>query len=128
MQQLIHSHLFGSSAGSQQARLFLGFNIFGSIGLLAIDGALKQATLNKSKYVKLLATIIIFLPSVSFWSSAIGKDSVSFMAMSLALWASLQLNQRMRLMIFAILIMFIVRPHMAGIMIIALSFALVFRQ
>ena len=111
--------------GLSKLGCFLVFNIFGSIGLLAFDGALKQATLNKSKYIKLLATIIIFLPSVSFWSSAIGKDSVSFMAMSLALWASLQLNQRMRLMIFAILMMFIVRPHMAGMMIIALSFALV---
>jgi len=104
---------------------FLVFNIFGSIGLMAVDASLKKATENKSKYIKLLAIIIVFLPSVSFWSSAIGKDSVSFMAMGLALWASLQLNQRMKLMIFAVLIMFLVRPHMAGMMIIALSFALV---
>lgn len=105
---------------------FLFFNILGSIGLLAFDGALKQATQNKSKSLKRLATLIVFLPSVSFWSSAIGKDAISFMAMGLALWAALQLNNRIKLMIIAIVIMLMVRPHMAGMMIIALSISISF--
>lgn len=105
---------------------FLVFNIFGSIGLLAFDGALKQATQNKSKFLKGLATLIVFLPSVSFWSSAIGKDAISFMAMGLALWAALQLNKRIKLMIIAIVVMLMVRPHMAGMIIIALSISIAF--
>ncbi|MED6316136.1 MAG: hypothetical protein VYA60_02725 [Pseudomonadota bacterium] len=105
---------------------FLFFNILGTIGLLAFDGALRQATQYKSKFLKRLATLIIFLPSVSFWSSAIGKDAISFLAMGLALWAALQLNQRLLLMILAIFLMLVVRPHMAGMMIIALSVSIVF--
>ena len=105
---------------------FLFFNILGSIGLLAVDGALKHATQYKSKFLKRLATIIIFLPSVSFWSSAIGKDAISFLAMGLALWAALQLNKRVWLMVFAISLMLIVRPHMAGMMIIALAMSVMF--
>ncbi|WP_201588682.1 hypothetical protein [Psychrobacter pulmonis] len=105
---------------------FLFFNIVGSIGLLAFDGALKQATQYKSKFLKRLGTIIIFLPSVSFWSSAIGKDAISFLAMGLALWAALQLNKRLWLMVLAIVLMLIVRPHMAGMMIIALAMSVMF--
>lgn len=105
---------------------FLFFNILGSIGLLAFDGALKQATQYKSKFFKRLATIIVFLPSISFWSAAIGKDAISFMAMGLALWAALQLNKRILLMFVAIVMMLIVRPHMAGMMIIALAMSVMF--
>ena len=117
---LVHGLGFGVVA------CFLFFNILGSIGLLAFNGALKQATQNKSKSLKRLATLIVFLPSVSFWSSAIGKDAVSFMAMGLALWAALQLNKRVWLMMFAIFLMLIVRPHMAGMIVIALSISIVF--
>ena len=100
---------------------FLFFNILGSIGLLAFDGALKQATQHKSTAIKRLATLIVFLPSVSFWSSGIGKDAISFLATGLALWAALQLNKRVLLMVSAVFLMLIVRPHMAGMMIIALA-------
>ena len=105
---------------------FLFFNILGSIGLLAFDGALKQATYYKSKFLKRLATTIIFLPSVSFWSSAIGKDAISFLSAGLTLWAALQLNKRIWLMVLAVALMMIVRPHMAGIMVIALAMSVMF--
>jgi hypothetical protein len=65
--------------------------------------------------------LIVFLPSASFWSAAIGKDSIAFMATGLALWAALDLKKRNLLMAFSILVMFMVRPHIAGIMVLALS-------
>lgn len=105
---------------------FLFFNIIGSIGLLAVAGAMKRATEDKSKFLKRLATIIVFLPSVSFWSSGIGKDAISFMAMGLALWAALNLNKRILIMILAVSFMLIVRPHMAGIMVIGLAMSVMF--
>ena len=105
---------------------FLFFNILGSIGLLAFDGALKQATQHKSTSIKRLATLIVFLPSVSFWSSAIGKDAISFLATGLALWAALQFNKRVLLIVSAVFLMLIVRPHMAGMMIIALAMSVMF--
>jgi hypothetical protein len=103
---------------------FLGvsliFNIFGCIGLIAFDACLQTVTWYKSKNIRYLATLIIFLPSVSYWSSAIGKDGLAFMSTCLALWAALNLTHRVSLMFFATLVMLFVRPHIAGIMIIAL--------
>lgn len=109
---------------------FLGaclvFNIIGTLGLIAFDSSLIYATKNSTKKVKYLATLIVFLPSVSFWSSAIGKDAISFMAVGLALWASIDLNKRFILIFLAILAMLLVRPHMAGLMIIGLTLAYIF--
>lgn len=105
---------------------FLFYNILGAIGLVAFDGALKHATTNKTAFSKKIATLIIFLPSVSFWSSAIGKDAISFLSAGLTLWAALQLNKRIWLMVLAVALMMIVRPHMAGIMVIALAMSVMF--
>jgi len=103
---------------------FLGtslvFNIFGIVGLFAFDASLRQATWNKKKKIRQWATLMVFLPSVSFWSSAIGKDSLAFMATGLALWAALNLRKRAVLMAISIVVMLSVRPHMAAIMIVAI--------
>lgn len=99
---------------------FLGcslvFQFFGYVGLLAFDGALREVTWDKARSIRLLASLIVFLPSVSFWSSGLGKDSLSFCAMGLALWAALSLKRRWWLLVVAMLIMLLVRPHMAGML------------
>lgn len=100
---------------------FFVFHIFGYIGLLAFDGALRHITYLSSKRVRLLATLIVLLPSVSFWSSALGKDAIAFMATGLTLWAALDLRQRWKLLAFSLAVMLIVRPHVGGILLAALS-------
>lgn len=107
---------------------FLVFNIFGSIGLIAFDSTLKHATQKSSRHLKLLASVIVFLPSVSFWSSAVGKDSISFMSACLALWAALNFKKRIILFIVAVLAMLLVRPHIAAAMVAAYALAFIFDQ
>ncbi|WP_289098625.1 hypothetical protein [uncultured Pseudoalteromonas sp.] len=104
------------------------YNIFGFIGILAFDSALRKVTFNKTAKIQLLATVIVFLPSVSFWSSGIGKDAISFMSVGLALWAALNLTKRITLMVVAILLMLLVRPHMAGLMVMSLAISFVFQK
>lgn len=99
---------------------FLVFNIIGSVGLFAFYSSLRQASAGSKLWVRRLVLLIVFLPSASFWSVAIGKDSIAFMATGLALWAALDLKHRNLLMAFSILAMFMVRPHIAGIMVLAL--------
>lgn len=117
------SALLVSGLGLSILGTFLVFNVFGQIGLLAFWGSLKQATIGKALPIRALVTLIIFLPSVSFWTSALGKDALSFMATGLALWSSLKLSKRGLLMAFSILLMLMVRPHMAGIMVLAVTAA-----
>jgi hypothetical protein len=119
---------FINYAGFSFLAINLVFNIFGSIGLLAVYGSFKKELVNKPFWVRRTSLLVVLLPSVSFWSSSLGKDSLAFMAVGLALWASLELESRFRLIFLSVCIMLLVRPHMAGIMLLALSLSLVFKS
>ncbi len=105
---------------------FLIHGFIGYIGLLAFAGAIKQSILEKSKNIKILGYIILFIPSASFWTTALGKDAISFMATGLALWAALDFKNRKMLLFFSILSMFMVRPHMGVLLALAFLLALIF--
>ncbi len=105
---------------------FMVFNIIGTYGLLALDASLRHATFNKSKYIKLLALFVVLMPSVSFWSSGIGKDSIQFLGTCLLLWSSINFKKRIVIFVISLIIIFIVRPHIAGIAIISLFLSLWF--
>lgn len=124
----LFTSLFSQGFGLSLTGTFLVFQIFGFIGLLAFDAALREVTQYKSRQIRRLATLIVFLPSISFWSAAIGKDSLSFMAMGLALWAAMKLKRRALLMVIAVLVMLFVRPHIAGMMVIGLAGSIVFQR
>lgn len=104
--------------------VYLVFNIFGTIGLLAVDASLRHATENKARFVKILALIVILLPSMNFWTGSLGKDSIAYMSTGLLLWASIDFRRRNLLLLFAISCMFFVRPHIGGIMIVAFILSL----
>lgn len=116
--------LFSDHLGLSLLGTFLVFNIIGFVGLLAVYASLRAVTFGKPIWVRRLALLVVLLPSVSFWSSAIGKDAIAFLATGLALWAAVDFRRRLTLMVPAVLLMFLVRPHMAGMLVIALSVAL----
>lgn len=105
---------------------FLVFNIIGAIGLITFAGVIKKTVKNSKRSLKFMSLIVVLLPSISFWSSAIGKDAISFLAINIALWAVLSLNKNKRLMVASIILMLLVRPHIAGMIILALSFSIAF--
>ena len=122
------TRLFSFLLGLSFLGVCLIFNIFGFIGLLAFDASLQAATWDKSKNIRRFATFLIFLPSVSFWSSGIGKDALSFMATGLALWCALNLRRRFLLMAIAIFVMLLVRPHIAALMVLATAFSMALQR
>lgn len=68
---------------------------------------------------------LIAIPSLHFWSSALGKDGPFLLATSLALWASMRLPSRSKALIGALLLMLFIRPHIALVAAAALSLAVV---
>ena len=96
--------------------IYAFFNIIGTIGLIIFDNII-QETNRVPKNLNWIINLLVFLPSVSFWSCAIGKDGISFTAIVLFLWASLEINKRIIFNILSVILMFLVRPHIAIIMI-----------
>lgn len=117
---------FSQGAGFSYGGVFLVFNLFGFVGMLAFWSALQQVIPPRGRVMQLLALAVILLPGLSFWSSAIGKDALSFMAAGLATWAALKMGQRYTVMSIAVLVMLWVRPHMAGVMLGSLALTMIF--
>ena len=113
--------IFTQYLGQSYGGVFLVFNIFGYVGVLAFASVVLWLTNASNRNVRLWSVCIIFLPGLSFWSSAIGKDSLFFLGVCLACWASMDLAQRNLAIIFSGLLLFIVRPYAATILFISLA-------
>lgn len=104
------------------------FNTIGSLGLLFFYSALNETSrpAPKSFLATLLIFLCAFLPSLSFWTSGIGKDSIAFLSIGLFLWSTIHFESRQPATIAAILVMLPVRPHMAVIMVVSVGIGVLF--
>lgn len=107
------TELFSIGLQASYLNTFLCFNLFGLLGLLLFAGVLKRISLDSINrpFIGLLS----FLPSLSFWSAAIGKDSIAFLAVNMFILYFVN-NKSIFFMFLSVLLMFMVRPHIALIM------------
>lgn len=91
------------------------FNYFGVLGLIFLYLSLKPY-LEKLNNIWIL---VLFTPSMSFWSAGLGKDSIAFMATCLFLHAISKPQTHRLSLLTAFLAMFMVRPHIAFIMLVS---------
>lgn len=91
------------------------FNIFGCLGLVLIYLTLKKFFFVLNKYW----FFILLIPSMSFWSAGLGKDSISFFATGLFLYAVTTGKRPTLLTLIAVFSMFMVRPHIALMMLVS---------
>jgi len=104
--------------------VFLIFNIVGYIGLLSFASALQSVTTGSRFDVRKYSALLLYLPGMSFWSTAIGKDALTFMAAGLITWAVLDVTRRWPAVAVSALFFLVPRPHMAGVLLLAFSLAL----
>ena len=90
----------------------LFYNLIGSLGLVLLYLSLR----NLFKYLSWHWLFILFIPSMSFWSSGLGKDSISFFATCLFLYAITVSKKAILLIPISFFAMFMVRPHIAAAM------------
>jgi len=85
---------------------------FGGIGLVYLYLAIKEYILSINR----LWILILFIPSMSFWSSGLGKDSISFFATCLFVYGVTHKKKKLLAIIFSMVAMFMVRPHITLMM------------
>lgn len=99
--------------GFTDLSIFLIFNIIGTIGLILLYVAIEN--INSNKFFK----YIIFLPSLSYWSCAIGKDAIAFLSVSLLIYGFSN-NFNRKLILLSLILMLLVRPHIALLILISI--------
>lgn len=120
---IFFNSFFTQGLGLSYGGSFFVYNILGSIGLIAFAAALREAFAGKSHNVRKVAAILPFLPGFSFWSTAIGKDSIAFFGVGLICWAAASPYRRFPVIVLGFAQLLAVRPHMASFLVIALAVA-----
>lgn len=112
-------------AGGSYLDFFLLFQAVGFLGIAILLRMLEEIhdelRIPHAPYFYALMAI----PSLHFWSSAVGKDGPALLATSLALWASMRLQNRAKALIGALLLMLFIRPHVAIVTAAAVALAVV---
>jgi hypothetical protein len=116
-----------SALGANYLPVALVSGAVGGFGLVIFDAALRMAAQNSKQGTRLLASFLPFLPSISFWSAGLGKDSFAFLAAALFCLAMFNIKHRVLVAVSAILIMGAVRPHIAALQFAALFVTFVFK-
>lgn len=107
---------FVSDLGLSFTGVSLVFALAGAVGLILLDHVLARITIAKPHFIRWIASLIVFLPSASFWSVGLGKDSIAMLASGLFVYAAMVGRRQMALIGISIAIMFWVRPHVAALM------------
>lgn len=98
----------------------LFFSLFGAIATMFLYSCLTNDQQDKNQWTRFKAMAIVFLPSVSFWSSSIGKDGMSFLSVCIYAWVFMDFAKRKYMLILAILFMVLVRPHVGVLMLLSI--------
>lgn len=103
---------FSQGLNASYLNTTLVFNLMGTMGLVLLYLSVKE-------YLKALPWYwftILLIPSMSFWSASLSKDSLSFFSVCLFLYAITMRRKTILLVPIAFFIMFMVRPHIAALM------------
>ena len=102
-----------STLGGSFLDHFLFFQGFGMVAMALMMRSFNEIADSLRIAVPFHVYLILFLPGLHFWTGGIGKDSPTIMAVCLAAWAAIRLERRFVWMGVALLIMAVIRPHVA---------------
>jgi len=94
--------------------MFLVFGFVGYLGVFLIFSAFLKIKMH-SKKMYWVVVVLTFMPSLHFWSSAVGKDVFSFFALGLIIYSCVSRKYKYLFFSGGLIFMLLVRPHMAAI-------------
>jgi hypothetical protein len=92
---------------------FFFFQSFGFAGIMIMARVFTEIEERVGAPERRGYLVLLFLPSVNFWTAAIGKDAPLFFAISLSVWAMLKLRKRFVQFCIALAVMVLFRAHIA---------------
>lgn len=107
--------------GGSYFDFFLLFQATGFWGIAILMRILEEVTAELGIEERPFLYLLLFLPSIHYWTSAIGKDAPFFFATCLALWGAMRLRERYVRLAVGIALMLVIRPHIALLCLTALA-------
>lgn len=100
---------------------FFLFQTFGFFGIALLMRIFEEIYAGLGVPQPRWSYLLLFLPGIHFWTSAIGKDAPIFAACCLAVWAAMQVRRRYIALGIAVFLMLLIRPHIALIAVVAVT-------
>lgn len=117
--QFLKSYLGGSFFD-----YFLLFQSMGFWGLLFVLRAFDDIHQELGQPTFKLIYLLLFLPGLHYWTSGIGKDAPVFLGVAMCTWAAFRLQRRYLAFGAGVVIVLLVRPHIALMALIAIALTL----
>jgi len=116
----IPAHLMGMN-------FFANTLFFGLLGFIAFTFLYRiciQTIPYNSKFYKFrLFPLLLFLPNLHFWSSGVGKDTLSFLSILMVAYGFMRISKRFPLVVIGLLLSLGIRPHITLMLIMSFGFA-----
>jgi hypothetical protein len=101
------------------------FSLLGFVGIIFFYLIALELIPYNSRYKGYkLFPLLFFMPSLNFWASGVGKDTILFFCIGMFTYAMLNIARRIPLLVLSILLSFLLRPHVT--LFLFLSFGLAY--
>jgi hypothetical protein len=105
---------------------FLVYQVIGFYGICALMRTFEEVHAELGVRQPAYVFLLLFMPSLHFWTSPIGKDGAMFFGITLAMWAFMDVRKRLVQLVLATIIIGLFRPHIALISTAAAALAMFF--
>jgi hypothetical protein len=109
--------------GATYLDCFLIFQAFGFWGIMILWRTFQEIHERTHSIETSLPSYMLLLPTLQFWTSAVGKDGLMLLGISLSVWSALDLSKRKIGFAVALALMVVVRAHIAFVAVIAVCIA-----
>jgi len=107
---------------------FMMFHTIGFCGVALLMRVFEEIYVGLRTEQQPFVLLLLLLPSIQFWTGAIGKDAPLFLAACLSLWAAVNVRKRWIAMGAAVTLMLLVRPHIALVALVAAAVAMLLEK
>ena len=101
------------------------FSFIGNVGTLALASNIKTFTKNITGPLNYLCELVIFFPTLNIWTTAIGKDAITFTCINLIIYSLINIKSRIVILLISAILFSLVRPFVGIVIFFSLTIAII---
>ena len=117
---IVITSIFSKILGLNFYSCSLIYSLIGAIGVITMDSIITPIAKISNQKIRLLFELLIWSPTLHFWTSSIGKDAIIFTSINLILYSLIKPRKRFLLLIPCFLLIAIIRPYIGIVLVISI--------
>ena len=101
------------------------FSFIGNVGTLALASNIKTFTKNITGPLNYLCELVIFFPTLNIWTTAVGKDAITFACINLMIYSLINIKSRIVILLISAILFSLARPFVGIVIFFSLTIAII---